>query len=104
MRQRTAACRTQWQEQGAAVTAYNSAASADDLEDLRRALGVERISVLAFSYGTHVALATVRRHPESLSRVVLAGTRGPDQSLKLPSTFDFVFRRLATIAAGPVRS
>jgi pimeloyl-ACP methyl ester carboxylesterase len=100
MRRRTAACAAQWEAQGAAVAAYNSAASADDLENLRQALGVERISVLAFSYGTHVALAAVRRHPESLSRVVLAGTRGPDQSLKLPSTFDFVFRRLATLATG----
>ncbi len=56
--------------------------------------------MLAFSYGTHVALSAVRRHPESLSRVVLAGTRGPDQSLKLPSTFDFIFRRIAALATG----
>jgi pimeloyl-ACP methyl ester carboxylesterase len=100
MRSRTAACAAQWQGQGAAVASYNTAASADDLEDLRRALMVERMSLLAFSYGTHVALAAVRRHPESFSRVVLAGTRGPDQSLKLPSTFDFIFRRLATLATG----
>src|SRR5215204_5465348 len=100
LRSRTAACAVQWQAQGAAVTSYNTAASADDLEDLRRVLRVERMSLLAFSYGTHVALAAVRRHPESLSRVVLAGTRGPDQSLKLPSTFDFIFRRLATFATG----
>ena len=100
LRRRTAACAAHWQAQGAAVTAYNTAASADDVEDLRRALAVERISVLAFSYGTHVALSAMRRHPESLSRVALAGTRGPDQSLKLPSTFDFVFRRLATLARG----
>jgi pimeloyl-ACP methyl ester carboxylesterase len=100
VRKRTAACVAHWQAKGANVAAYNTAASADDLEDLRRALGVERISVLAFSYGTHVALATVRRHPESLSRVVLAGTRGPDHSLKLPSTFEFIFRRFATSATG----
>lgn len=100
MGRRTAACVAQWQAQGVVVAAYNTATSADDLEDLRRALGVERISVLAFSYGTHVALSAVRRHPGSLSRVALAGTRGPDHSLKLPSTFDFIFQRLATLATG----
>jgi pimeloyl-ACP methyl ester carboxylesterase len=35
-----------------------------------------------------------------LFRVVVAGTRGPDHSLKLPSTFEFVFRRLAALAGG----
>jgi pimeloyl-ACP methyl ester carboxylesterase len=100
MRSRTAACAAQWEAQGTAVASYNTVASADDLEELRRALGVERMSLLSFSYGTHVALAAVRRNPESFSRVVLAGTRGPDHSLKLPTTFNFIFRRLATLATG----
>ena len=98
LRQRTTACAAQWSARNVAFAEYNTAASADDVEDVRRALGVERLNVLAFSYGTHVALTAVRRHPTSFARVVLAGTRGPDHSLKLPSTFDFVFRRLSTLA------
>jgi pimeloyl-ACP methyl ester carboxylesterase len=98
LRQRTTACAAQWKARDVAITEYNTAASADDVEDVRRALGVERLNLLAFSYGTHVALAALRRHPASFSHVVLAGTRGPDHSLKLPSTFDFVFRRLSTLA------
>jgi pimeloyl-ACP methyl ester carboxylesterase len=98
LRQRTTTCAAQWTARDIAITQYNTAASADDVEDVRRALGVERLNLLAFSYGTHVALAALRRHPSSFSNVVLAGTRGPDHSLKLPSTFDFVFRRLSTLA------
>jgi pimeloyl-ACP methyl ester carboxylesterase len=98
LRQRTTTCAAQWTARDVAITEYNTVASADDVEDVRRALGVERLNLLAFSYGTHVALAALRRHPASFSHVVLAGTRGPDHSLKLPSTFDFVFRRLSTLA------
>ena len=41
---------------------YTTAASADDIDDLRLALGAERLSLLGFSYGTELALAYVRRH------------------------------------------
>jgi pimeloyl-ACP methyl ester carboxylesterase len=54
--------------------------------------------LLAFSYGTHVALSALRRHPDRFSQVVLAATRGPDHSLKLPSTFDLVFEQLSDLA------
>jgi pimeloyl-ACP methyl ester carboxylesterase len=54
--------------------------------------------LLAFSYGTHVALSALRRHPGRFAQVVLAGTRGPDHSLKLPSTFDLIFEQLADLA------
>ena len=40
-------CAEHWSAQGVDLTAYNTNASADDLEDLRRALGVERLSLLA---------------------------------------------------------
>lgn len=100
MRRRTAECMKRWTGQGVDVASYNTVASADDVEDFRRALGVDRLSLLAFSYGTHVAVAALRRHPDSFSRVVLAGTRGPDHSLKLPGPFDAVFRRIAALATG----
>ena len=55
-------------------TARNhTAALVADLEALRRRLGLERWCVLAGSWGTVVALAYARAHPERVERLVLRG-------------------------------
>ena len=83
--QTTRACAAHWRALGVDLAAYNTAESADDVDALRQALGAERVSLWAISYGTHLALATVRRHPDRVARAVLAGVEGPDDTLKLPS-------------------
>lgn len=90
-------CVAAWRDK-ADLSAYTTEASADDVEDLRRALGAPRLHLLGFSYGTHLALAVMRRHPDAVSRVVLAGVEGPDHTLKLPSTYDAQLARLAARA------
>ncbi|HVS03651.1 MAG TPA: alpha/beta fold hydrolase, partial [Thermoanaerobaculia bacterium] len=82
---------------------FHSVESADDLDDLRHALGAEKISLLGFSYGTHLAAAAMRRHGERLHRVVLVGVEGPDHTRKLPSSLDTQMRRLSLLAAGDPR-
>ncbi len=74
-----------WKEQGVDLSAYNTAESADDLEALRKVLGAKKISLWSISYGTHLAFAAINRHPNSIDRVILAGTEGPDQTVKPPS-------------------
>lgn len=49
----------------------HTAALVADLEALRRHLGLERWSVLAGSWGTVVALAYARQHPDRVQRLVL---------------------------------
>lgn len=92
---RSRRCADELRAKGIDLAAYNTEASADDLEDLRKALGVPKISLFGFSYGTHLALSAIRRHPESIDRVILAGTEGPDHSQKYPHTFDLQLARLA---------
>ncbi len=92
-------CTEYWRGQGVDVSAYTTNASADDLDDLRRALGAERISLLGHSYGTRLALAAIRRHGERIDRAVLAAVQGPDQDLKLPFAAEFGIRRLSRLAA-----
>ncbi|MEX0676364.1 MAG: alpha/beta fold hydrolase [Pirellulales bacterium] len=87
-------CAEHWKRQGVDLNGYNTNESADDLEDLRRALGVEKISLLAASYGTHLALATIRRHESSIHRAVLAGVEGPDHTLKLPSAGQTILEKI----------
>jgi len=67
---------------------YNTNESADDLEELRKVLGAKKIDLWAISYGTHLSFATIRRHPTSVGRAILAGTEGPDHTYKLPSNVD----------------
>ena len=93
------ACANEWRSKGVDLAAYNTEASADDLEDLRKAIGAPRISLFGFSYGTHLALSAIRRHGASIDRAILAGTEGPDDSQKYPHTFDLQLARLSALEA-----
>lgn len=91
-------CKTYWRDiQRVDLTGYNTNESADDLEDLRKALRVNQISLWSISYGTHLAFATMRRHPKSIDRAILAGTEGPDHTYKLPSNIQKHLEDLAAL-------
>lgn len=91
-------CIAYWRQAGIDLAAYTSAESADDIESLRRALGKPRISLWGMSYGTHLALASIRRHGAGIDRVVLLGTEGPDDTLKAPLAADALLAELAIVA------
>ncbi len=88
-----------FRSQGVDLAGYNTRESAHDVDDIRKALGAEKVNLVGFSYGTHLGLACIRYHGENLNRVALFGTEGPDHTDKLPSTSDNAVRRLAKIAA-----
>ena len=98
-KERIVAAATYFRDQGVDIQAYNTIESANDVDDLRKALGVEKLNLLGFSYGTHLGLACIRYHGSNLNRVVLIGTEGPDHTNKLPSTSDASLKRLAQLAA-----
>jgi len=55
------------------LTKYSTELAADDVDDLRRALGYDRINVIGGSYGTRMALVYMRRHPETVRTAILNG-------------------------------
>lgn len=77
---------------------YTVLQSAEDIEALRLALGVEKINLFAHSYGTQLAQAFARAHPGSVDRMVLVGSRGMDTSRKLPAEADEFLARIAALA------
>jgi len=83
--QAVARCVEHWRAQGVDLKSYNTAESAEDLESLRAALGLDRIRLWGESYGTHLALAYLRKHSERVACAVLSRVEGPDHTLKLPS-------------------
>lgn len=57
----------------ATLSAYTNAASATDLEAVRKALGAEVWSLLGFSFGTRLAQEYAREYPGRVRAVVLDG-------------------------------
>jgi pimeloyl-ACP methyl ester carboxylesterase len=75
-------CRATLTSEGVDVTAFNSEESADDIEDLRKALGYDRIDLFGTSYGTRLALMVLRRHPGHIRAVILDGVFPPQKGAK----------------------
>jgi pimeloyl-ACP methyl ester carboxylesterase len=95
VRQRLGECAQDVHARGVDLAGYNTEQSADDLEALRRVLGVKRIRLWAVSYGTHLALSAIRRHPASIERAVLVGLQGPDDGMmRSPAAADAQIARL----------
>ncbi len=85
--------------EGVDLDGYTTVESADDIDAARQALGYERINLWGFSYGTHLGLATIRRHGDRIANAVLMGVEGPDHTFKLPSTMDTQWRKIVRLAA-----
>lgn len=98
LREWSRGCVAHFQERDVDLAAYHTRASADDIEALRRALGADKLDLWGISYGTHLALSVLRRHPESVRRAVLAGVEGPDHTLKLPSAVQGHLERLDSLS------
>lgn len=56
---------------------YTTAPAVDDVDDVRGALGYDRVNVQGGSYGTNAALEYMRRHPEHVRTAVLGGIVPP---------------------------
>lgn len=94
-------CVAFWKAEGVDLGAYTTAESAHDLEALRQALGVPKLNLWGMSYGTHLALATLRLHGDAVERVVLMGSEGLHQTYKPPQQADRLLARLGTALGDP---
>src|SRR5919107_410336 len=57
---------------------YTTPDSVEDLEAIRAQLGVERLTLFGISYGTELALAYARAHPDRVDRLILDSVVDPD--------------------------
>ncbi|MEZ5428661.1 MAG: alpha/beta fold hydrolase [Pyrinomonadaceae bacterium] len=64
-------CRDRLAAGGIDLSAYDSAASAADMEDLRRTLGIKRWNLYGISYSTRLMLNYIREYPQSVRSVIL---------------------------------
>jgi pimeloyl-ACP methyl ester carboxylesterase len=57
---------------------YTTPDSVADLEAIRAELGVDRLTLFGISYGTELALAYARAHPDHVDRLILDSVVDPD--------------------------
>ena len=94
VRDQIAICAAKQRAANVEPTAYNTVESANDITALQRALGIPKIDLVAFSYGTRLALAIMQKNGSSVGRVVLQGVNGPGLVVKRPGP---VARKLSRI-------
>lgn len=88
-------CRDFWADQGLDLTGLNVLEAAADVDDVRAALGYERIIIQGGSFGSHWGMAYLRRYPQRVARAILTGLEGPDHTYDMPS---WVFAALERVA------
>jgi len=71
------ACRDRLVASGIELAAYTTAANAADVNDIRAALGYERVDVWGLSYGTRLALTVAHDFPEAVHSLVLDSALPP---------------------------
>jgi len=70
-------------QRNADLTQYTTANAARDMDAVRRALGADKIDLVALSYGTRVAQAYLRLYPQHVHAAVLMGTVADGKKLPL---------------------
>lgn len=77
------------------LSGYDIGQFAADVDDLRRALGYDRISLFGGSFGSQWALATIRRYPDAVARAVLSSVEPLDKGYDMPSEVHAALQRIA---------
>lgn len=78
---------------------YTTSIAMDDLDEVRQALGYDRINLYGVSYGTEAALTYMRQYPEHVRSVILDGVAptnwslGSDSSINAQRSLDSMFQR-----------
>jgi len=97
-------CRDKMLAEGIDFAHYNSNVSAHDLADLRRALGIEEWNVFGISYGTRLALVTLREAPEGIRSIIIDSVYPPngpevDDHVRFARSLRLAFDRCAADTA-----
>jgi pimeloyl-ACP methyl ester carboxylesterase len=77
----TKACGDRFRSAGVDLSAYNTKENAADIADLRAALGIKSWNMYGVSYGTKLALVSLRDHPEGIRALILDSVSPPNLNI-----------------------
>jgi len=72
-------CRARLVGDGVDLNGYNTTQNAADLEDIRVALGIDAWNLRGISYGSALAIETIRNHPDGVRSALLDSIVPPDE-------------------------
>jgi pimeloyl-ACP methyl ester carboxylesterase len=75
-------CREQ-SDKKADTTQYTTSVASDDLDEVRQALGYDKINVYGGSYGSYAALVYLRMHGDHLRTITLSAVAAPNLHIAL---------------------
>lgn len=76
------------------INAYNTIENAADVNDLRLALGVDKLNLWGYSYGSHLALAVIKEYGRFVEKAILSGINGLNQRFRLPTDINQVIEEM----------
>lgn len=84
-----------WEELGLDLSGFTVIEAAADVNDVRKALGYEKVILWGGSFGSHWGMAIMRYYPEIVERAILRGMEGPDHTYDHPGHLWNVYKRVA---------
>ncbi len=84
-----------WEELGVDLKGFTVLEAAQDVNDVRKAFGYDKISIMGGSFGSHWGMVMMRMYPDLIARAILTGVEGPDHTYDHPGHAWNVFKRMA---------
>ncbi len=87
--------RKEWEDLGLDLHGFTVLEAAEDVNEVRKAFGYDKITIWGGSFGSHWGMALMRLHPEIIERAILRGMEGPDHTYDHPGHTWNVYKRMA---------
>jgi pimeloyl-ACP methyl ester carboxylesterase len=84
-----------WEQSGLDLAGFTVLEAAEDVNEVRLALGYDKIIMWGGSFGSHWGMSLMRLHPEIVERAIFRGMEGPDHTYDDPGHLWNVYRRVA---------
>jgi pimeloyl-ACP methyl ester carboxylesterase len=88
IKQNTISCMEYWKSKGIDIDGYNNLENAADIDDLRRSLKANKITLWGISYGTQLAFSYIRQYGKNVDRMILAALEATGDNIKQPKHVD----------------
>jgi len=87
--------KTFWEEKGLDLSGLTVIEAAADVNDVRKALGYDKVIIWGGSFGSHWGMAVMRYYPGIVERAIFRGMEGPNHTYDHPGHLWNVYKRVA---------